>query len=94
MEGIEKKVALLIGENRRLRGEREKMSASAGRLREENRALSAKIAEMERRLKVMELREGFTGETADSKSTKAAKARVSRLVREVDKCIALISKEA
>jgi predicted nucleic acid-binding Zn-ribbon protein len=94
IDSIEKKVALLVGENRRLRDERAKISATAERLRGENRRLATKIAEMERRLAVMELREGFSGETADSKGTKAARGRVNRLVREVDRCIALLNKEA
>jgi hypothetical protein len=94
LEGIERKIALLAGENRRLRDERERLSATTGRLRDENRRLAARMAEMERRLAVLELREGFSGETADSKGTKAARVRVNRLVREVDRCIALLNKEA
>jgi phage shock protein A len=94
LEGIEKKVAQLIADNRRLRDERERLSASSDRLRDENRRLATKIAEMERRLAVVELREGFSGETADSKGTKTARARVNRLVREVDRCIALLNREA
>lgn len=92
LESIEKKIAKLIADNRRLRDERERLAASRDRMREENRQLTAQVADLERRLTVMELREGFAGETADSKSTKAARARVNRLMREVDRCIALVNK--
>ncbi len=92
LDSIEKKVARLIADNRRLKDERERLSASRDRLRDENRQLADKVAGLERRLTVMELREGFTGETVDSKSTKAARARVNRLMREVDRCIALVNK--
>lgn len=92
LEGIEKKVAKLIADNRRLREERGKLAASRDRAREENRRLTALVADLERRLTVMELREGFAGETVDGKSTKAARARINRLMREVDRCIALVNK--
>ena len=92
LESIEKKIAKLIADNRKLRDEKEKLAVSRDKLRDENRQLVDKVAELERRLTVMELREGFGGETADSKSTKAARARVNRLMREVDKCIMLLNK--
>ncbi len=92
LDSIEKRIARLMADNRRLKDERERLSASRDRLRDDNRMLVAKVAELERRLTVAELREGFSGETADSKSTKAARARVNRLMREVDRCIALVNK--
>ncbi len=92
LDSIEKKVARLIAENRRLRDERERLSASRNKLRDENRLLTEKIAELERRLTVKGLVDGFSGETADSKSTKTARASVNRLMREVDRCIALVNK--
>lgn len=93
IEGIEKKVARLIEDNRKLRGEREKLDAVRERLRDENRRLEAKAAELERRVAVLELREGFAGQTVDRTNTKAARARVNRLMREVDRCIALLNRE-
>lgn len=94
IESIEKKVERLIADNRKLRGDRERLDASREKLREENRRLAAKAAELERRVAVLELREGFAGETVDRTSTKTARARVNRLMREVDRCIALLNKEA
>ena len=100
VDSIAKNVARLIGENRRLRGEVEKVAASREKLREENRRLTAEKAEFERRLTVKELAEDFGGGRGideggrpDNKNTKVARARVNRLLREVDKCIGLLSKE-
>ncbi len=109
VDSIAKNVARLIGENRRLRGEVEKIGASREKLREENRRLAAEVSELERRLTVKELaadfggggigseggRAGVSGGSADmnNRSTKVARARVNRLLREVDKCIGLLNKE-
>lgn len=94
IENIEKKVARLIADNRKLRDDKEKLNAARERLRDENRQLVAKLAEMERKVAILELREGFSGETVDRTSTKAARARVNRLMREVDRCIALLNKDS
>lgn len=90
IEGIEKKIARIMADNRRLRDEKEKLEASRSRLRDENARLAARTAELERRVAVLELREGFAAEAADTKSVKAAKAQVNRLMREVDRCLELL----
>ncbi len=79
----------LIGENRRLRREVEKLEAARDRLREENRRLKEEGSRMERRLAVKDLAQGFAGRHDE----KTARARVNRLLREVDKCMTLIGKE-
>lgn len=94
IESIEKKVARLIADNWKLREEKEKLIAAREKLRDENRDMAARMAEMERKVAILELREGFSGETVDKTSTKAARARVNRLMREVDKCIALLHRDA
>jgi phage shock protein A len=92
ISNIEKKIARLIAENRRLRGEREKWVSAREKLREENAALALRAAEAERRVAVLELRQGFEG-GGERVSNKAARARVNRLMREIDKCIALVGKQ-
>jgi hypothetical protein len=84
VNSIERNVAQLISENRKLRGEVERLTASRDRLREENRRLATDFSEVERRLVVKELAAGF------GSNTKIARARVNRLLREVDKCIGLL----
>lgn len=54
-----------------------------------NRELTNKLAEAERRISMLELSEGLAGNAANKKQ---AKARVNRLMREIDRCIALLNK--
>jgi hypothetical protein len=61
VSSIERNVAQLIGENRKLRGEVERLAASRDRLREENRSLAAALSTAERRLIIKELAAGFGG---------------------------------
>ncbi len=87
----------MISENRRLRAEVGRLEAEKARLKEANRKLAEQGAEMDRRLAVREIAEGFAGEAAGSASRerhdkKIARARVNRLLREVDKCIALLNR--
>ncbi len=95
IDSITRSAERLIGENRRLRAEVEKLKAARDRLREENRHLTAEKAGIERRLAVKELAAGFGGEPGnisglDRHGAKMARARVNRLLREVDKCVALL----
>lgn len=97
VESIAKNVAQLIGENRRLRDQVTRLTSSQGNMRDENRRLAAEKAELERRLTIKELAEGFAGGNSagtglDRKGNKIARARVNRLMREVDKCIALLNR--
>lgn len=94
IESIAKGAEKLVADNRRLRGEVAKLEASREKLREENRRLAAENAGLERRVAVKELAAGFAGETHDRQGTKTARARVNRLLREVDRCIGLLNKEA
>jgi hypothetical protein len=97
---IAKGAEKLIAENRQLRRDVEKLEAARYRLKEENLRLKEEGARMERKLAVKELVGGFAGAGGaegttrrDGHDNKVARARVNRLLREVDKCMALISKE-
>ena len=94
IDSLEKKVGLLIDENIRLREEQRKLQTTRERLRSQNSELTARIGELERRITVLELREALSGETADRTGTRAARVRLNRLMREIDKCIALLNKDA
>jgi predicted nuclease with TOPRIM domain len=95
IESIAKGAEKLIGENRRLRAEVEKLEAAREKLREENRKLTAENRMLERKVTVRDLAAGFSGESAlnDRHGAKIARARVNRLLREVDRCMVLLSKE-
>lgn len=89
IESVKGKVDRLIAENRNLRGELDKAIGQRDKLKVQNRDLEQQIARLDKRIEVLELRESMAGGSAD---TKVARARVNRLMREVDKCIALLNK--
>jgi predicted nucleic acid-binding Zn-ribbon protein len=86
---IREKVRLLIADNRKLRGEVQHSLQQHDKLRGENRALKEELAKAEKRIAKLELQEGLASGGGDKK---AARARVNRLIREVDKCVALLNK--
>jgi len=89
IDGIESKVARLIERHDRLKREASELAIQCDKLKAQNRELVAKLAESDRRIATLELSEGLGGDASDRKQ---AKARVNRLMREIDKCIALLNK--
>lgn len=83
------KIDKLIEENERLRRECESLSVEGDALRRENREQKAAVTALENRVKLLELGEGLTAGTVD---TKQARARINNLMREIDRCIALINR--
>ena len=89
IEAIQSKVDRLVADNRRLRGEYETAARQRDKLKADNMELVQQADRLQKRIEVLELRESMAGGSED---TKAARARVNRLMREVDKCIALLNK--
>lgn len=89
IHAIREKVDRLVADNRRIRGENDKLAARNEKLKAQNGDLSSRIAELEKRIQVLELREAVSGQSEDMK---IARARINRLMREVDKCIALLNR--
>lgn len=79
----------MLAENERLYDERHKLLEQNAKLKDENLRLKNGIDTLEKRINVLELGESLSGSVAD---TKQAKARINRLMREIDRCIALINK--
>ena len=90
IDAIKGKIERILSENDRLREETQKLAAGRDRLKAENREMAARIASLEERIAVLELKGAMAGGSEDAK---LAKARVNRLMREVDRCIALLSRE-
>lgn len=86
---IKSKIDRLIGDNVKLRQECQKLTEQRDRLRSENRDLTVRTTELEKRISILELTEGLSSTGVNRKQ---AKARVNNLMREVDKCIALLNK--
>ncbi|MDR2885180.1 MAG: hypothetical protein LBU95_00150 [Rikenellaceae bacterium] len=89
IESLQSKVTQVIEDNRRLKEHNARLNRSREKLKEEKAEAQQRIAELERRVSVLEISASMGG-TARQKQL--AKARVNRLMREVDKCIALINK--
>lgn len=89
IEALAEKVGCLIEENERLVKENAVLSEKKGRLTVENRELKEKIAGLEKRIGVLELGNGLIGSSVDRKR---AQARINQLMREIDRCIALMNR--
>ncbi len=90
IETIREKIERIIADNKRLRKESRELARQRDKLKAGNKELTLRIAELERRIAVLELSKGMAGGRDDAK---LAKARVNRLMREVDRCIALLNRE-
>lgn len=89
ISSLGEKIARLIEDNRSAHGERDRLAKECDRLKTENRELKQAAASLEKRVKVLELGQSITGGSGD---TKQAKARINRLMREIDRCIALMNR--
>lgn len=90
-------IANLTAQVRRLMAEHAGQAELCGRLkadgdalRRENRALQERVRSLEEELSRVRLAQGLAGGGDDRDR---ARARVNRLVREVDKCIALLNRQ-
>lgn len=90
-------IANLAVQVRRLMAEHAKQCELCDRLKTENdalrkekRALQEQVRSLEEELSCMRLAEGLAG---GGRNRERARARVNRLVREVDKCIALLNRQ-
>lgn len=90
IEALETKVARLIADNTALREQAAKLRRTEERMRAERLQMQQQAADLERRVQVLELSGSMGGGRGEQKR---ARARVNRLLREVDKCIALVIKQ-
>ena len=81
ISNIEGRVRQLMDDHRRA-----SLTAQRDALRAEKRSLEERVRELDAELARMQLAEGLAG---GSRNREKARARVNRLMREVDKCIAL-----
>ena len=81
---IEARVRQLIDDHKRLSDLCAELTAQRDTLRSEKRTLEERVRELDAELARMQLTEG------GGRNREKARARVNRLMREVDKCIALL----
>lgn len=84
---IKRKVAHLIEQNKRYKDEVVQLERERERFIKEKIEQEEKITFLEQRIKVLEAAKGITEISGGSK---AARRRVSKILREIDSCIALM----
>lgn len=89
IDSLGEKIARLIEDNRRLRSEADGTTRQRDKLRSENRELRENVVRLEKRLGVLELGSSLSGGGVDAER---ARARINRLMREIDRCVALMNK--
>lgn len=87
---LETRVGQLIDDHRRLSELCSELTAQCDALRLEKRTLEERVKTLDKELARMQLTEGLAG---GSRNKEKARARVNRLMREVDKCIALLGRQ-
>jgi len=88
---LEAHILRLIDDHREAIRQRDEALAGRDALKTQIRTLQERIHALDAELARVELSEGLAGKSPDREK---AKARVNRLMREVDKCIALLRQAA
>lgn len=91
VDSLIEKVGRVMDENNRLRQECTALEAERNRLQGESRAAQERITELENRQRLVELGQGFMGGGNDE-NKKRAQQQINRLMREIDRCIALMNR--
>lgn len=86
---FEGRIRQLIDDHKRLVKLCTELTSERDSLKAENRTLLERTKQLDSELSRMQLTEGLAGE---GRNREKARARVNRLMREVDKCIALLGK--
>lgn len=86
---IRKKTRQLIDENNRLRAALDARAAEMDALKGKVAELEHSVADETEKNKVLKMANSLKG---DGEETTSAKRRINELVREIDKCIALLNK--
>lgn len=89
IDSLGEKIERLMAEHDKALAENGELLRQKTKLAEENKQLKQTVASLQRRIGVLELGSSLTGTAAD---TKRARARINQLVREIDRCIALMNR--
>ena len=89
IDRLRARVSAILAAHERTKDDLGKRTAERDKLLGERENLERKVAELEQRIRVLELKEGME---SVSGSSKAARERVNRLLREVDQCLALMNR--
>ena len=87
LETVKEKITRLIAAYETEKMEREKLQAELEQTRTQNETYRKQIIELERKIDNLKLTEAFMARGAD---TAAAKKKINSLMKEIDRCIALM----
>ena len=87
LETVKEKITRLIAAYETEKMEREKLQAELEQTRTQNENYRKQIIELERQIDNLKLTEAFMAGGAD---TAAAKKKINSLMKEIDRCIALM----
>ena len=87
LETIKQKIQQLIAAYEAERAERERLLTALIQAEEQNETYRKQITELERQIDNLKLTEAFMAGGAD---TAAAKKKINSLMKEIDRCIALM----
>lgn len=87
---LERAVRLLMADHRRVSALCLEIKQERDALKLENRTLKERMRNLEEELACLQLAEALSG---SGSSREKARARVNRLMREVDRCIALLNRQ-
>lgn len=90
VKSLAEKIDKVLLENERLEKHNAEMESRLAKLKVDNRDLREKLDAAQRRVALLELGEGLGG-ADNSASRKRARAQINRLMREIDRCIALMN---
>lgn len=89
IESLRGKVSRVIADNQLLRSELDKLAMDRDRLVCQKREGESRIQLLNRRIEILETAGGLMGNQGDNR---IARQRVNKLLREIDKCLALMNK--
>ncbi len=90
---LESSVERLLDDHKRISKLNSKLTKERDQLQRKNRELQERVTELTRELTIQQLSYGLgDAKGGSSASRDKARARINNLMREVDKCIALLSR--
>ena len=89
VNSVKEKVERIISDNQRLRAELVKLDSERDGLKHKVSESENRVADLQKRIEVMELGEAMASVSGDNRK---ARLRINRLLREIDKCIALMNR--
>ena len=90
IEKLAEQVKSLIEDHRRKSEQCDRLTAECRDLKEENRSLQERVKQLDAEVATLQLSQGLAG---DNRNKAKARARVNRLMREVDRCIAIVKQQ-